>query len=147
MSSKAQTLKNWKVKGVIYDNFDELYEIYINTMNCQHCGIEFKNSRNRHLDHDHNTGLFRKIICCKCNTYDSYIKYPNGYNLKEWHKEWRKSNDEYLKQKKKDYYEKNKEQINNRKKEKIECECGCIVSRDHMWKHKKTNRHISRLSP
>ena len=43
-------------------------------MKCSHCDKEFKNSRDRNLDHDHETGLFRAIVCHRCNVRDFYIR-------------------------------------------------------------------------
>ena len=65
---KYITISTWKTRGVVYDDFDNLYATYINTMNCNHCSKEFKNTRDRHLDHCHETGAFRMIVCQKCNT-------------------------------------------------------------------------------
>ena len=79
---KRDKISCWKHRGVIYDEFDELYYVYLRTINCSHCGKEFKNSRDRHLDHGHETGLFREIVCCKCNANDSYINYSDGYDIK-----------------------------------------------------------------
>ena len=35
-----------------------------------------------------------------------------------------------------------KEEIDKRKKEKIKCDCGCMVARSDIAKHKKTKKHI-----
>ena len=75
---KYDRIKNWKRFGVIYDDYDDLFEVYRKTLNCQHCNKEFKNKLDRHLDHNHETGLFRKIVCRSCNNQNFYIKYPNG---------------------------------------------------------------------
>ena len=48
---------------------------------------------------------------------------------------------EYKKQCGKIYYHTNKEQINAYKLEKIECECGCMISRRHIARHRKTKKH------
>jgi transcription elongation factor Elf1 len=87
---KRFTITNWKKRGVIYHNLDELYEVYINTMNCQHCGKEYKNSSDRCLDHDHETGMFRKIVCRNCNNQDCYLKYPLEYTTFQKRKEYKK---------------------------------------------------------
>ena len=79
MNRKYYTIYNWKKSGLIYDDYDALYEAYIKTSDCQHCQTEFTKNNKRCLDHNHETGLFRKIICNRCNTCDSYIKYPFGY--------------------------------------------------------------------
>ena len=145
MSSKYVTLKNWKKRGVIHDNFDELYEKYINTFNCEHCGKEFLNTKERHLDHNHETGLFRKIVCSRCNGCDSYIKYPNGRTdeldkkrLQKWYIE----NREHVLEN----YHKNREKIRDIKNTKVTCECGDIINKSSLSRHKKSNRHIFRLS-
>ena len=68
------TIGRWKNRGVIHDDFDALYKEYINTHNCNVCKCEFKNSRDRQLDHDHETGLFRQVLCKKCNNRDMWKK-------------------------------------------------------------------------
>jgi len=75
---KSKTINDWKNKGLIYDDYDDLYEVYRKTLVCQHCNKEFKNRYDRCMDHNHKTGLFRKIVCRSCNNHDYYINYPNG---------------------------------------------------------------------
>ena len=75
---KYNSIKTWKNSGLIYDDYDDLFEVYRKTLNCQHCNKEFINRRDRQMDHCHETGLFRKIVCQKCNTNDSYINHPDG---------------------------------------------------------------------
>ena len=114
--SKYFTIYNWRRRGLIYDDYDELYEVYINTMGCQHCQIEFTKNNRRCLDHNHETGLFRKIVCHRCNVWDSYIKNPN-----------RLANKEY-------------------KQEKIKCDCGVVVSRGHIARHNRSIKHTEYLN-
>jgi len=132
---------DWKRRGLIYDNYDELYDVYINTMECQHCKTEFTKNNWRCLDHNHETGLFRKIVCHKCNAMDSYIKYPNGYSKQEYGKEYRQKNKEYRKEKNQEWYQANKAEILEQNKEKIECECGSIVRRSDIARHNRTKKH------
>ena len=68
---KNNTIGRWKRRGVISDDFDELYNKYINTTECELCNCNLSKGKGligrRHLDHDHDTGLFRNILCGKCN--------------------------------------------------------------------------------
>jgi len=68
---KSSTITNWKRYGVIGD-YDLLYDSYIKSTNCEVCKKEFKDTYDRCLDHDHQTGLFRQILCRACNTKDSW---------------------------------------------------------------------------
>ena len=134
-SHKSKTLRNWKSRGLIYDDIDDLYYIYINTMECGACKKVFEKTRDRCLDHDHSTGHFRAIVCQKCNVKDTYIRYPNGYteeDKKEYHKEYYK-----------EWYEKNKEKLKEQQGIKYECECGATISRNSKSRHIKTIKHLS----
>ena len=66
---KVQTLSNWRQRGVIGD-LEQLYILYINTDKCMHCEKGFADSVDRCLDHDHETGLYRAVLCRSCNTKD-----------------------------------------------------------------------------
>ena len=112
---KSMTISHWKSRGVIYHDFDDLYEVYIKTMKCSHCNKEFVSTRDRCLDHNHETGSFRAIVCHKCNTKDSYIKYPNGYDAAK------------------------------HKTQKINCICGSEIRRSDLAKHKKTDKHLKNM--
>tara|TARA_R110000822_G_scaffold292505_1_gene414515 strand:+ start:91 stop:492 length:402 start_codon:yes stop_codon:yes gene_type:complete len=120
---KNMIKKSWKKRGVDMTNFEDVYEVYINKTCCDHCKNIFKNTKDRQLDHNHNTGKIRNIICQKCNHNDTYINYPYGVTK-----------------------ELIKEKIKEKNKEKIYCDCGCIISRCSSSRHKQSNRHLSRLS-
>tara|TARA_R110000868_G_scaffold392634_1_gene663358 strand:+ start:523 stop:1134 length:612 start_codon:yes stop_codon:yes gene_type:complete len=89
----------------------------------------------------------------------------NNVKLSKYNKKYREENCEELKKKSKEYYEKNREKLckNNRDigtqyreknrekirekgKEKIECECGCVVTYSNIIKHRKSQRHINLMS-
>ena len=61
----------WKQQGVIHDDFDALYDKYINTNECELCKIPITEGRGligkKCLDHNHKTGEFRNILCGNCN--------------------------------------------------------------------------------
>ena len=107
---KRLAIKCWKERGLIYHDYDDLFQVYIKTLNCQHCNKEFKNRQDRHMDHNHETGLFRKIVCHRCNTCDFYINHPDG--------------------------------IPTNRNDKINCDCGSIISIRNIARHKRTAKHI-----
>jgi len=139
---KSTMIYGWKKSGLIYDNYDELYDVYINTMECQHCQTEFTKKNCRCMDHNHETGLFRKIVCNRCNVCDSYIKYPNGYSRQAYYQ----ANKETFKEKMKEYYQINKQRISEQDKQKIECDCGSIVRRSDISRHKRSKKHTEYLN-
>ena len=143
--TKYYTIWKWKQSGLIYDDYDALYETYMNTTHCQHCDTEFKDSYDRCMDHDHDTGLFRKIVCRGCNINDSYIKHPNGYDFKVYHKQYRKDNKEQLSQKAKQYHQDNKETINQKRGQKITCICGSVIRNSYKARHLKTKTHLNNM--
>ena len=69
---KTNRISEWKKYGVIHDNFDELYKLYLNTTECMVCKKTFKNTKDRCLDHDHETGEYRQILCRYCNNQDNW---------------------------------------------------------------------------
>lgn len=72
---KSNTISKWKHRGVIHDDWDALYEAYLQATNCEVCKNEFKNSYDRCLDHCHQTGLFRQFLCRACNRNDRWLKH------------------------------------------------------------------------
>ena len=70
---KAWTMDNWRRKGVKNVN-EEMYNDYIATTHCECCSKEFSSSRDRCLDHSHETGAYRWVICCRCNSHDNWKK-------------------------------------------------------------------------
>ena len=68
---KSYRISNWKTIGVKHDDFSSLYEHYLNCKNCENCSIELREgnygANKRCLDHDHETGEFRNVLCNSCN--------------------------------------------------------------------------------
>lgn len=73
---KNRRITNWKIMGVISENYDELYEKYINTEFCELCNVKLtegklRNKTTRCLDHDHSINdceNVRNIVCQSCNS-------------------------------------------------------------------------------
>ena len=69
---KTKRISKWKKYGVISNDYDALYNQYINTPNCESCNIELTEDKvrtptTRCLDHSHTTGEFRNVLCHSCN--------------------------------------------------------------------------------
>jgi len=79
---KLNKISNWKTYGLIdsdNDNYEKTYQRYIDTTNCDLCNIELTDGTNitaKHMEHDHKTGLFRNIVCPKCNNKIKVIETP-----------------------------------------------------------------------
>ena len=78
---KARIINKWKHYGLICDNYEALYEHYINTFECDNCGIELVSgncANKRCMDHCHITGKFRNILCNTCNIQRGYDDRSNN---------------------------------------------------------------------
>jgi hypothetical protein len=93
-------------------------------------------------------------------TFDCVNKYIPNRSHKEYNKEYYDNNKELFKKKAKkyydnnkehhaeitkEYYEVNKQKIAEKKAEKVKCDCGCVVNRSSLSKHKKTQKHLKWL--
>lgn len=59
--------------------------------------------------------------------------------------EWRKDNKEIIKKKNREYHKKNYKEINEKRSVKITCECGCLISKRNIIRHKKTKKHLNNI--
>lgn len=75
-SHQMYTIRNWKKYGIKSDDYKQLYHIHMSIERCQLCNTTFDDTikNQRCLDHDHNTGLYRKTLCRSCNAH--YLTAP-----------------------------------------------------------------------
>jgi len=72
---KSYIIQNWKSQGIIDDDYDLLYDVFIKETNCWICGKDFNKDivmDIRCLDHDHDItddGNVRYILCGYCNLH------------------------------------------------------------------------------
>jgi len=72
---KSNRITNWKKAGIIFSDFDLLYDIYISTTHCDICNCKLTEDKKstkttRCLDHDHSINdceNVRNILCHSCN--------------------------------------------------------------------------------
>jgi len=116
----------------------------------------------REGEYTKNNKCVNKVIAGR--TYKEYCKDNKEY-IKKLNKDWRENNKEYRKEYNKKYYENNKEKeaekdkkyrennkekvaerkkkwYNQFNKEKVTCECGCVVTKSSLIRHKKSNKHL-----
>ena len=71
---KTRIISHWKSRGVIDEDLSAVYDYYIEQTHCIICSKQYKDSFDRCLDHDHETGEIRYICCRYCNTTILRIK-------------------------------------------------------------------------
>tara|TARA_R110000772_G_C12932936_1_gene399962 strand:+ start:90 stop:425 length:336 start_codon:yes stop_codon:yes gene_type:complete len=72
--NKADSISRWKRRGVKETKqytYEELFETYYNWGYCELCDVKLttgkRTPQSKCLDHDHETGEFRMILCHICN--------------------------------------------------------------------------------
>jgi hypothetical protein len=71
--------------------------------------------------------------------FNAQLNAKRAYTTVEQKKEQQK---EYNKEYNKEYREQHKEKISEQKKEQITCECGCILTKDGLGRHRKSQKHL-----
>ena len=80
--------KRYRLKDSDNDNYEKLYNLYLNTNKCDVCKYEFDKSNWKCMDHDHSTGEFRQILCHRCNTRDKWIKVKAAIIIQKYYRKY-----------------------------------------------------------
>jgi hypothetical protein len=100
---KSARISGWKQWGIISDDYDKLYNKWKETNHCEVCNVELiegnKGQNKKAIDHDHKTGLFRNIVCNRCNVNrgnedrgvikQSKAQYNENRKWKRWEQDFR----------------------------------------------------------
>ena len=68
---KSIALRSWKRKGLKESRefIDQIYDEYLLSTQCELCGEAYSEHNVKNMEHDHNTGKFRNIVCHRCNSW------------------------------------------------------------------------------
>ena len=69
---KIHTISDWKFKGLICDDYEKIYDLYLQSTNCDECDCKYSIrgdgvGKFKCMDHCHTTGVFRNFLCNVCN--------------------------------------------------------------------------------
>jgi hypothetical protein len=75
---------------------------------------------------------------------DKHKEYREQHKEKitEYQKEYREQNGDKLSEYTKEYREQNKDKLLEQKKELLTCECGCMIRRSDISRHRKSQKHL-----
>ena len=66
----SNTIGTWKRNGLIWNNIEEIegiYGLYLSSERCENCNCLYTEDNVKDMDHNHDNGKFRNILCHSCN--------------------------------------------------------------------------------
>ena len=142
-------------KHELYDREDDYIKNYPNNLNTFRAYLtcrEFKDKIKKYYDENKEEikqkhKKYRDENKDKVSMRHKKYRDENKDKIKEYHKKNYVENKDKINKNNKKYYDDNKEKIKEKIKEKlsekITCECGSIVSKYNMSRHRKTLKHIA----
>ena len=79
----------------------------------------------------------------KIHEQDKQYREKNRDKINEKQKQNREKNKDKIHEQEKQYRDKNKDKISEYNKQKVTCDCGCIVTKRGLLRHKKSKKHIN----
>ncbi len=120
------------------DWYIELYELYP-------CNSKIElNKREGEVQREIST-INKRIENRTKKEYSQQYCEKNKEHLSQQKKEYREQNKEKICETLKLWYEKNRSLVLEKNKEKIECDCGCLVTKSKLKRHQTSKKHISFL--
>ena len=139
-----------------WDNWNMLVIEEVNARNKRHLNQieakyirELKAELNSVIPQDIDGGLgkkeyqkeYHKINREKLADNRKEYREKNAEKIAEYHKKWHERNREKVTEKNKIYRENNREKIAEQKKEKVKCGCGLEITKNHLSRHKHSQKH------
>jgi len=95
----------------------------------------------------------RQLLTADMNSHSCWSGLAKSDYKKQWYEQHRDEITEYNKQyreqhrdeiceQKKQYREQHRDEINEKFRQKVTCECGCVVNKYNLSRHRKTTKHI-----
>jgi len=66
---KRHAIYNWIKLGLKPEHFEHAWSEYEKSTCCDWCAQDYKSNRDKNMDHCHNSGDFRNILCHTCNNW------------------------------------------------------------------------------
>jgi len=84
---KSEKIRSWKFQGLkaTKEEMDIIYDRYLNSSQCELCNQDYSKYK-KCMDHSHETGKFRNIICHQCNLINPLDIKCNKNNTTTGHK-------------------------------------------------------------